>query len=131
MTETTSSVIKMIDNENNEKEYFLSLSKYSGYAELFDFENDESYAKTIVDFVLLTNVRSIRHRFIPLISENKYLFGFTSFHNAENTTYLQKHSFNKLNQFETTNSYTYESANENGAYGNEISCYQTSSGLLF
>ena len=32
MTESTSTVIKMIDNENNEKEYFLSLSKWGGHA---------------------------------------------------------------------------------------------------
>ena len=131
MTESTSAIIKMIDNENNEKEYFLSLSKYSGNAELFDFENDESYAKTIVDFTVLSNIKSITHTFFPLNSENKYLFGFVSFHNAENKTYLQKHSFNKLNQFETTNSYTYESTNIYGTYGHEVSCYQTSSRLIY
>ena len=131
MTETTSSVIKLIDNENNEKEYFLSLSKWSGHAELFDFENDESYAKTIADFTLLTNIKSIRHSFFHLNSENKYFFGFVSYHNGENRTYLQKHSFNRLNQFETTNSYSYEGTNEYGTFGYEASCYQTSSQLIY
>ena len=131
MTETTSAVIKMLDNDNNEKEYFLSLSKYSGYAELFDFENDESYAKTIADFTLLTNIKSMRHSFFPLNSENKYFFGFVSYHYGENRTYLQKHSFTQLNQFETTNSYTYETTNEYGTHGFEISCYQTSSNLIY
>ena len=131
MTESTSAIIKMIDNENNEKEYFLSLSKWNGHAELFDFEKDESYAKAMTDFTVLTNIKSIRHIFFPLISENKYFFGFASYHNGENRTYLQKHSFNKLNQFETTNSYTYETTNEYGAYGFETSCYQTSSRLIY
>ena len=131
MTESTSAIIKMIDNNNNEKEYFLSLSKWSGHAELFDFENDESYAKTIADFTLLTNIKSIKHTFFRLNSENKYFFGFVSYHNAENRTYLQKHSFNRLNQFEATNSYTYESTDELGTYGYEISCYQTASSLIY
>ena len=131
MTESTSTVIKMIDNENNEKEYFLSLSKWGGHAELFDFENDESYVKTLENFTVLSNIKSIKHTFVPLNSENKYLFGFISFHNAENRTYLQKHKFNYLNQFETDISYTNESINEFGTYGYEISCYQAISGCIY
>ena len=131
MTESTSAIVKMIDNENNEKEYFLSLSKWGGHAELFDFENDESYSKSMPNFTDLTNIKSIAHTFFPLNSGNEYLFGFVSFHNAQNRTYLQKHIFNRLDQFETTNSYTNESINEFGTYGYGISCYQANSGFIY
>ena len=128
-----STIIKLSGNENNGKEYFLSLSHNLGNAELYDFENDEVYYKTISDFTTLTNVISLRHTFFELSSSNSqyyYIFGFISYHNSQNKVYLQKHIFNDLNSFKTTNSFVNEGIDEADPYGKEISCFLTDKGLI-
>ena len=72
-------VIKISSNENNGKEYYMSVSKLDNYAEIHDFDSDEVYSKTVKDFTSITEVKSLRHAFIPLKTSDSnyyYLFGF-------------------------------------------------------
>ena len=126
-------IIKLSDSENNGKEYYLSLSKLLGNAELYDFDNDEVYHKTITDFTK-ENVQSLRHTFFEISSTDSqyyYIFGFISYYNnVQNKINIQKHIFNSFNSFETTDSFTNEEIEEENAYGKEISCFMTESGLI-
>ena len=126
-------IIKLSDIENNGKEYYLSVSKLECNAEMFDFENDEVYHKTVSSFTTIYNVKSLRHAFFPLSSSSSqyyYIFGFISYIFFENKIFLQKHIFNSISDFESTNTKTYEGTSDGNAYGSQISCYQTAKGLL-
>ena len=123
-------IIKLSSTENNGKEYYFSLSKLYGNAELFDFENDEVYHKKIGEFVDfgVSIVRSLRHCFFPLTNSDSqyyYIFGFVSFGFGISTINFQKHIFNTLTDFEKTKSYTEEGIKENDGAGFEVSCFKT------
>ena len=51
-------VIKLSSNENNGKEYYMSISKLENYAEIHDFDNDAVYSKTIQVFTSIEEVKS-------------------------------------------------------------------------
>ena len=125
-------IIKLSGSENNGKEYYLTLSKLLGNVELFDFDNDEVYHKAISDFTSLANVKSLRHTFFEFSSENSnyyYLFGFITKYFVSKI-YLQKHIFNTIVNFETSDSFVSEEMTEEDVYGNEVSCFLTENGLI-
>ena len=131
--EATGTIIKSSNAQNYGKEYFLTLSKLQCNVELFDLEKDEVYVKSLPDFTSLTDIVSIYHSFFAFSNSNSdyyYIFGFISYHNEERKIYLQKHIFNLNNNFEEINTYTNEGTNIANAFGNEVSCYQTTKGLI-
>ena len=65
-TEATAAIIKLSGEDNQGKEYFMAVSKRSGNAELFDFDKDVVYIKTVSFFTNQSDVCSIFHTFIPL-----------------------------------------------------------------
>ena len=75
-------VIKSSESgEGNGKEYFFSASKLECYAEIFDFENDKIYYKTVNDFTSYNNIKTLRHSLFSFTNYNTnyyYFFGFTS-----------------------------------------------------
>ena len=111
----------------------MSLSKLECNAELFDFDNDIVYKKTISDFTTLSGIFSLRHAFFSLSdsgSQHYYIFGFNSYHNWENKLYLQKHIFNSISNFESTTTYTGEGITEDNVTGYEASCFKTVNELI-
>ena len=55
--ELEGSIIKLSGTENNGKEYFISVSKLEGYAELFVFDNKEIKFKQMADFTSIKYVK--------------------------------------------------------------------------
>ena len=131
-------VIKISSNENNGKEYYMSVSKLDNYAEIHDFDSDEVYSKTVKDFTSITEVKSLRHAFIPLKTSDSnyyYLFGFIGCASSNacsnsNKFFLQKHKFNKITEFNSRSTYVTNFLRKDGAYGNEVSCFQTENELI-
>ena len=126
-------IIKLSSNENNGKEYFLSISKMACNAELFDFDNDKVYTKTVNSFTTFSYINSLRNALIPLSSTNTeyyYIFGFSGF-NYQQKYWLQKHIFNSLNNFMDEITYTGQSVgSEYIPYGSQISCFLTIKKLI-
>ena len=95
-------IIKLSGTTNNGKEYFFSISKLEGFAEIFDFDNDILYYYKIKDFTSIENVNSKRNTIIPLYntsSEFYYLIGFLGSKSSSSsikTVYFQKHIFNSI-----------------------------------
>ena len=138
--ESVGIIIKLSNNENNGKEYFFSISKLECNAELFDFENDKVYTKSVDSFTNLRSLKSLRSTLIPLLNsslnlEYYYLFGFSATSMSSSSDphkiFLQKHKFESLNNFEYTNTYTWKYIeSEEDAYGLQTSCFETSNGLI-
>ena len=126
------------ENENNGKEYFLSVSKLECYAEIFDFENDKIYYKPITKFnPPFKSIKTFRHSFFPFKSTNNkyyYFFGFIgddSYDEDKNLTInLQKHIFNSVSEFSEKKSTTGKIQTILKGYGRIVSGFQTSSGLI-
>ena len=128
-----SKVFIIKESTDNGKEYFLSLSKLECNAELFDFDNDIVYKKTISDFTTLSSIFSLRHAFFSFSdsgSQHYYIFGFNSYHNWANKLYLQKHIFNSISNFEWATTYTGEGITEDNVTGYEASCFKTVNELI-
>jgi len=118
--ECDSLVIKLSD----EKEYLLSTGNKESFCEIYDFEKNEIYKKSMQNFSNNTYyVGSIRNMGIFLLSngsDNYYLFGFTIKETIEQTTYddnrgrpttknidkvmynLQMHEFNTIQNFNSS-----------------------------
>ena len=138
--ESVGIAIKLSNIENNGKEYFFSISKLECNAELFDFENDKVYTKSVDSFTNLRSLKSLRSTLIPLLNsslnlEYYYLFGFSATSMSSSSDphkiFLQKHKFKSLNNFEYTNTYTWKYIeSEEDAYGLQTSCFETSNGLI-
>jgi hypothetical protein len=77
--ESDSLVIKLSDR--SEKEYLLSIGKKESFCEIYDFENNEIYKKSMENFTDNNNyIGSYRNMGIFLFSNSSghyYLFGFT------------------------------------------------------
>ena len=125
-------------NENNGKEYFLSVSKLECYAEIFDFKNDNIYIRPVQNFNRpIRYIKSTRHSFFPLKSSNQqyyYVFGFVGDEDPDEdknvTINFQKHIFNSISQFSTQNTNTGNMQTILNGYGRIVSGFQTSSGLI-
>jgi hypothetical protein len=128
MSEAKAGIIKLSGSSNRGKEYFLSLSKWNSDVELFDFENDVIYNRTINNFTKILNVYSLVHTFIPIYNSSDssyyYLFGFHSGID-DRRVYFQKHVFNVLSDFEDSLTYTNQGFNVLNAFGYGITCYKT------
>ena len=122
----------------NGKEYYLSVSKLECYAELFDFDNNAIYYKSLKQFTGKQIVKTFRHAFFPYQgSSNKYyyFFGFTEDKDSPNennnlTINFQKHYFPSIKNFTSQKSYTGKLQTLLKGYGKIISSFQTDSGLI-
>ena len=124
----------------------MSVSKLDCYAEIFNFDTNIVYSKSVSSFTAIQNVKSLRNGFIPLKSSNYYLFGFIgcASNSNDDKIYFQKHKFPLiLTTFPSiityeTNSYiprpngyyNYNFINIENAYGYEVSCFQTDDELI-
>ena len=91
--EIESSIIKSSEPENFGKEYFFSLTKSDGYAELFDFDNEIAHSKLLTEFTNNMGIKSIRHAIVSMYNtdlDNFYLFGYLI---SSSSFVVQKHSF--------------------------------------
>ena len=104
--ESESLVVK--ESGNNKKEYLMSFSKCDTFAEIYNFNNGNIYKKFLYDFVNNVNsvnrsdfnIKSFRHVFISLFSNDSNYFYLLGFINYENEFIIQKHLFNLLENFE-------------------------------
>jgi hypothetical protein len=97
--ESDSLVIKLSDG--SEKEYLISTGKGNSYAEIYDFENNETYKKSMDNFAK-NNVVSLRNMGIFLLSNTSghyYLFGFIIKESDSLKYSLQIHNFNTIENF--------------------------------
>ena len=128
--EMEGSIIKLSGTQNNGKEYFISVSKLEGYAEIFDFDNEVIKSKQMAVFTSIKNVKTIRHPLIPLYntsSEYYYLFAFIGSESSSSSenVYFQKHIFNSINTFGQTNTYNTNMKTKNNGYNKGMSCFKT------
>ena len=127
------------DGEGNGKEYFLSISQLGFYVELFDFNNDKIYFKSLQSFCSFPIVKTYRHGLFPYKSSSNnyyYFFGFTSdtssdYYNNQNLTiHFQKHIFTSISDFTTQNSISGDTITILDAYTKMISSFETQNGLI-
>jgi hypothetical protein len=139
--ESVGITIKLSNIENNGKEYYFSISKLECNAELFDFEDDKVYTKSVDSFTTLRSLTSLRSTLIPLLNssinlEYYYLFGFSAtsmpYPSVEpHKIFLQKHKFESLNNFENTNTFTGQYVESDYvSNGLQTSCFETSNGFI-
>ena len=133
--ESKNVVIRESNNGINTKEYLLSIPKENSYAEIYDFDNNLIYDKTLKNFSLLKTVDSFRHEAIPLKSNNNeynYLFCFIGQENGQSSSdynfILQKHKFTSVQNFvnESTMNNTLVISDINAYFHySGVSCFQT------
>ena len=135
--ESESFIIKLTSSETaiNGKEYFIVIGKLENTVEIYDFDNNKVYDKTLQDFTSIPYVKSLRHGILlfPSTSEYYYLFAFIggpTLYGTDNSIYFQKHIFNTLENFKTTNTYNSDYKTKNNAYGKQISCFITDSNYI-
>ena len=127
-------IIKSSNGENYGKEYFFGISKVGCNAELFDFTNNKVYVKSSRSFTGLEFLYSNRNGFLSLesvSSDYTYLYSFVAGHIDEgNRVHFQIHKFNSINGFKEANTLVKEISVQK-AYGNMVSCYLSSKGLIY
>ena len=108
-------------NQENNKEYLLSLSKAESYAELYDFENGEMYKKYIIDIVGVSQQNERQISLAIKSSDGIYysIYGFI----YESQLYLYKFSLNTKNSLESIPNI--QPTKRSNARGNNISCFET------
>ena len=136
--ESVSLVVK--ESGDNKNEYLMSFSKSNTFAEIYNFENGTIYRKPIHDFVNNANsepnsnntIKSYRHEFISLFSNDCNYFYLLGFINDQNKFIIQKHLFNSLKDFanETTLNKSIQinhinAKNLSGFDESGLSCFQT------
>jgi len=125
--ESDSLVIELSDE--SEKEYLISTSKVNSYVEIYDFENNDIYKKSINDFTNHSYVGSFRNLGIFLSSngsDHYYLFGFTIKENENLKISLQIHKFNEVKNFNNSNTLQREIKINNPNNNRDgISCFTT------
>ena len=129
--ESDTLVIKL--SGENQKEYLLSTGNKESLVEIYDFENNETYKKSMDNFAK-NNVVSLRNMGIFLYSDNNsnyYLFGFI-IKGVDNLKYsLQIHNFSTIENF--NNSETFNNSTEiDNSYKDEngISCFITENQII-
>ena len=125
-------IAKINSGEDKDKEFIVSMSKDSGYAELYDFEYDRIYQKQTS---MITNKEHQTKRQAGLLilgSDNKYysIYGFL----LNRKFHLFKFSFssktsieNNLEIKENENENQIENVNENGF---SVSCFKTENNII-
>ena len=134
--ESQNIVIKLSGNENNNKEYLISIPNSRAYVEIYDFENGIIYQKVLKTFADQTDINSYQHVAISLFSNNfdyYYLFGFIGNKDSNRNTYLfQRHKFNSIENFENENTINfskfYIKAISNAQTG--FSCFKTEKQII-
>ena len=131
MFESEGSTIKLVntlDPLNNGKEYYINIGKYENNVEVFDFDKNKVYYKTLSAFTS-TTVTSFRHAFLPItttLEKYYYLFGFI----GSDKIYFQKHNFNSITNFASNITYDLTFKTVNNPFGRQVSCFQTTQQLL-
>ena len=136
--EAASLIIKSSENgSGNGKEYYFSISKLDCYGEIFDFENNKIYNRSVAKFTSFTYTKTFRHTIIPMIptsSKYYYLFGFIKGDKAEDYTnaeiFFQRHSFKNITNFLKSKTYDTVNISISNGYGNIVSCFQTDNKLI-
>ena len=123
-----SAIIK--SNADNDKgtEYFFTFSKAEGYAEILDYKNDIIYSLELSTFTGFS-VLTYRPAIISLESNNNeysYMIAFLEGNNKR--VYFQKYIFSSINNLQGKESAT---SFVTDGYGLEISCYKTTSEIIF
>ena len=115
-------IVKM--NQENNKEYLLSLTKAQSYAELYDFENGIMYKKKMI--VLFWYENQNERQISLTISNNTYsIYGYIESNNP--VIKIFKFSFNNKNEIESSSQIQPIKIieGEYGGNGNSISCFET------
>ena len=133
--ESQAIIIKSSENgDDNGKEYFLSVSTFDAYAELFDFNKDIIHYKSLNGFTGKDYINTHRHSFFSYQNSSNnyyYIFGFTNGNDPQNKIInFQKHIFNSINSFESMNSYRDNTQTVNNGYGKMVSSFKTPRGLI-
>ena len=118
---------------NNNKEYFLSISKLQYSAEMFDLDTGEYLRKGVYDFTETDYIYSLRHALIPLSSSSPssytYLFGFygkCGDFSSIQCIKLKKYQFNSESFYQVVS----EGVRIDNGYGKAISCFETDNRLI-
>ena len=123
-------IIKLSGNNNDGKEYLLSIGNKESYAEIYDFEEDKVYKESMNDFTG-KNIRSFRNTAISLFSENNdyyYLFAFSILVSQTSKFTIQIHKFDSLSNSGFSNTKIDINYEINSHYEREgFSCFQTKS----
>ena len=108
-------------NQENGKEYLLSLSKDKSYAELYDFESGEMYKKYIPDLVGCIHQNERQISLVIHSSDNIYytIYGFI----YENQLFLYKFDLGKKNSIESLQKK--DPIKRSSAKGRNVSCFET------
>ena len=96
-------VIKL--NEDNEKEYLISIANGDGYIELYDFKNNNPYIKKTSEIFSNLNTNAIRSFSLSYKISNKYynLFGCLHQNNSYQNAYIYELNFNTINSIKNDN----------------------------
>ena len=112
------------DEENNGKEYLVSIAKKKQYAELYDFENDKIYKK---DSSILLDSEMAGPKGcalnITINKENLIIFSYIS---TDKNFYIKKMKFTSIN-IENNNNQIMNSNYAFSDFGNQASCSITNS----
>ena len=127
-TEAIADIIKFSE-EVDGKEYFFSISKLDCYGEIFDFENNLMYQKSVKSSTKYTYTITYRHAFVPYKTMSQssyfYLFGFIK---SDNPTIFDNSTF-VLHKIRFRNNANFPNRNKEismpNAYGYIVSCFQT------
>ena len=132
-TEAVAEIIKFSEFGDG-KEYFFSISKLDCYGEIFDFDNDLMYQKSVKSFTKYTYTITYRHAIVPYktMSQNSYfyLFGFIK---SDNPNSFTNSTFNLYKiRFKSDTSFPNKNRDMSmpNAYGNIVSCFQTEKELF-
>ena len=114
--------------ENNEKEYLVSIAKKKQYAELYDFENDKIYKK---DSSILLGSEMVGPKGCALNytinKDNIIIFSYIS--SNDQNLYIKKMKFTSIN-IENNNNQIIGSNYAYSGFGNQVSCTVTSSNYI-
>jgi len=120
-------------SDGSEKEYLISTGNKESFVEIYDFENNNIYTKSMTNFTKYY-VESFRNMGIFLSSNNKdyyYLFGYTINENNILKYSVQIHKFNEIQNF-----YSYQTCQNEEKIDNVnnkrdgISCFITNNKII-
>ena len=111
-------------NDNNEKEYIISIGKLEHNTELYDFEEDKIYKISTNDFLGI-NMEKIGTSFNYILDDNNVSFlGFLSSKTGGYTFNLKLLNFT-TKDIENENSIIIKNSTIEDVYGQRISCFIT------
>ena len=115
-------IAKINGGDNNGKEYLISVSTGNGYAELYDFDdNNKIYQKSSTSFLKFQNDGLRGSSFNYISSDNTYhsLFCFYS----DSYFYINRYIFSSIDISNSNHTYYYNT----DIIGNAISCFLSNS----